>query len=102
MAETIKMLNRVAAEKEAGKQVPRKVFRPAPGVSRISVSKEGDTFVVVVPGLERIVAGEGVTGAEMRGLFKRQLGRLGVSKTLEKAGIKPGDKVRCGTLEWEW
>jgi Obg family GTPase CgtA-like protein len=43
-----------------------------------------------------------VTGAEMRGLFKRRLGRLGVSKTLEKAGIKSGDKVRCGILEWEW
>ena len=102
MAETMKMLNRVAAEKEAGKQVPRKVFRPVPEVSRTSVRKEGDTFVVVVPGLERIVAGRGVTGAELRGLFKRQFARLGVSKTLEKAGIKPGDKVRCGTLEWEW
>ena len=101
MAETMKMLNRVA-EKETGREVPRKVFRPAPKVSRTSVRKEGDTFVVVVPGLERIVAGEGVPSAELRGLFKRQLARLGVSKTLEKAGIKPGDKVRCGTLEWEW
>ena len=102
MVETMKMLNRVAAEKEAGKKVLRKVFRPAPKVSRASVRKEGDIFVVVVPGLERIVAGEGVTSAELRGLVKRQLARLGVSKTLEKAGIKPGDKVRCGNLEWEW
>ena len=30
------------------------------------------------------------------------LQRLGVSKALEKAGVKPGDRVRCGNLEWEW
>lgn len=101
MTEAMKMLNRVT-EEEAGKQVLRKVFRPQPKVSRIDVHKEGEVFVVVVPGLERIVAGEGVTSTELRGLFKRQLARLGVSKTLEKAGIKPGDKVCCGTLEWEW
>ena len=102
MAETMKMLNQVDAEKEAGKEVPRKVFRPQPKVSRISVRKEGDTFVVVAPALERLVAGEGVTSPELRWQLKRRLSRLGVTKTLEKAGIKAGDKVRCGTLEWEW
>jgi hypothetical protein len=27
---------------------------------------------------------------------------LGVSRALEKAGVKPGDRVRCGSLEWDW
>ena len=99
MAETMKMLSQVTAEKEAG---PKKVFRPQPRVSGASVHKEGDTFVVVVPGLERIVAGTGVTSSEVRWQLKRRFARLGVSKALERAGIKPGDKVRCGTLEWEW
>jgi Obg family GTPase CgtA-like protein len=31
-----------------------------------------------------------------------QLARMGITKALEKAGIKPGDKVRCGEYEWEW
>ncbi len=102
MAETLKMLNQIRAEKEAGKPVPRKVFRPQPKVSRASVHKEGDTFVVSVPELERLVVREGVTSPELRGQLKRQLARLGVTRTLLKAGIKAGDKIRCGTLKWEW
>ena len=102
MAETVKILNQVTAEKEAGKKVPKKVFRPQPKVSGASVHKEGDTFVVEVPGLERIVARTGVASSEVRWQFKKQFARLGVNKALEKAGIKPGDRVRCGTLEWEW
>ena len=102
MAETVKMLNQVTAEKEAVKKAPKKVFRPQPKVSGASVHKEGDTFVVEVLGLERIVARTGVASSEVRWQLRKQLARLGVSKALEKAGIKPGDRVRCGTLEWEW
>ena len=102
MAKTMKMLNQVVAEEEAGKTVPKKVFRPQPKVGAASVYKEGDIFVVAVPGLDRIMTRAGATSPEMRWQLKRRLARLGVSKALEKAGIKPGDKVRCGTLEWEW
>ena len=102
MAETAKLLKQVTTGKEAGKKVPKKVFRPRPRGADTSVRKEGDTFVVVVPGLERIVTRQGVTSPDVRQQLKRQLARLGVSKSLEKAGIKPGDRVRCGDLEWEW
>ncbi len=102
MAATIKMLGQVSAKKEAGERVPRKVFRPQPRRIGISVYKEGSTFVVVAPGVERIVARTDVTGSEVQRQLNRQLQRLGVSKALEKAGVKPGDRVRCGNLEWEW
>jgi len=102
MTETIRMLNQLTIETEAGKEIPRKLFRPQPRVSHASVHMEGDTFVIEAPGLEWIVTGTGTTSPEVRLLLKRQLTRLGLKKTLEKAGIKPGDKVRCGTLEWEW
>jgi len=102
MAETMKMLAQVSAEKEAGERIPRKVFRPQPRRISISVHKEGNTFVVVAPGVERIVARADVTGSEVQWQLNRQLQRLGVSKALEKAGVKPGDRVRCGNLEWEW
>jgi len=102
MAETMKMLNQVTAEKETGKEVPRKVFHPQPRVGGASVHKEGDIFVVKAPGLERIVARTGVAGPEVRRQLKKQFIRRGVSQVLEKAGIKAGDRVRCGTLEWEW
>jgi len=102
MAEAMRMLNRVMAEVEASKKIPRTVFRPQPRDVGISVSKEGDDFVVVAPELERIVARVDMTNPEVRRQLQRQLARLGVSKALEKAGVKPGDKVRCGNFEWEW
>ena len=101
MAEAIKILDRAAAEKE-GVRLPWKVFRPQPRAAGPSVRKEGEIFVVLVPELERIITRAGVTGDEVRWQLKRQLARRGVNKALEKAGIKPGDKVRCGSLEWEW
>lgn len=98
MAEIMKMLEQVSDEKEAGERIPRKVFRPQPRRIDISVHKEGNTFVVMAPGVERIVARTGVASSEVQ----RQLQKLGVSKALEKAGAKPGDRVRCGNIEWEW
>jgi len=102
MVETAKLLKQVTTARGAGKGVPKKVFRPRPRGADTSVRKEGDTFVVVLPGLERIVTRLGVTSPDVHQQLKRQLARLGVSKSLEKAGIKPGDRVRCGDLEWEW
>ncbi len=100
MTETWKMLQLVTAEVKAGLEVPRKIFRPKP--KGVSVHKEGDTFVVVAPDLERIVARTGEASPELRWQIKRQLTRLGVGKALKKVGIKPGDRVRCGDIEWEW
>jgi len=102
MAEIMKMLSQVSAEMEAGEKIPKKVFRPQPRDAGVSVHKEGDTFVVEAPELERIVARVDMTSLEVRWQLQKQLTRLGVSKALEKAGAKPGDKVRCGNFEWEW
>jgi len=87
---------------ESTRAVPKKVFRPQPIDVRTGVRKEGDTFVVVAPELERLVAGSDISSMAVRGQLKRRLDRLGLSKALVKAGIKPGDRVRCGDLEWEW
>ena len=102
MAETMKLLGQVAIKTELGEKSPKKIFRPQPKGTGPKVHKEGDTFVVVAPALERIVARTGVATPEVRWQFQRHLIRVGLSKALEKAGIKPGDKVRCGTFEWEW
>ena len=102
MAEIMKMLEQVSVGREAGERIPRKVFRPQPRSISVIVYKEGNTFVVVAPGVERIVARTDVTSSEVQRQLNRQLQRLGVRKALEKAGAKPGDRVRCGNLEWEW
>ena len=102
MAEVMKMVSQVTVERRARERVVRKVFRPQPRVAGASVHKEGDTFVIVAPELERIVARTDISNPEVSLQIRRQLTRLGVNKTLEKAGVKPGDKVRCGNLEWDW
>jgi len=102
MAETIRLLKSVTAEEGVGRKIPRKVFRPQPKAVGPSVHKEGDTFVVVAPGLERIFARTDITSPGARWQLEGLLKRLGVKKALEKAGAKPGDKIRCGNLEWEW
>ncbi len=102
MLKAMKMLSLVKAEEEASVKVPRTVFRPQPRGVAASVRKDGDTFVVVAPDAERMVTRVDMTNPEVRWQFQRQLARLGVVKALEKAGVKPGDKVRCGNVEWEW
>ena len=102
IAETMKVLQSVTVEGGISEKIPMKVFRPQPKGAGARVYKEGDTFVVVAPELERIVARTDVTGPGVHWQLKRQLARLGVSRALERAGIKPGDRVRCGNLEWDW
>ncbi len=102
MAETMKVLQVVTVERGTSEKSPMKVFRPQPKSVGSRVYKEGDTFVVVAPELERIVARTNATSPGVRWQLKRQLARLGVNKALERAGVKPGDRVRCGDLEWDW
>ena len=90
-----------AAQKEVS-EISRKIFRPQPKGRAAIVHKERDVFVVAVPELERLKTRDGVADAEIRSQLRRQLVRTGVAKALEKAGIRPGDRVRCGDLEWEW
>ncbi|MBF8304242.1 MAG: GTP-binding protein Obg/CgtA, partial [Dehalococcoidia bacterium] len=102
MVEAMNMLSRLKAEAEASVKVPRTVFRPQPRAVAASAHKEGDTFVIIAPEAERIITRVDMTNPEVRWQLQRQLVRMGVTKALQKAGVKPGDKVRCGNVEWEW
>jgi GTP-binding protein len=100
MAETMDRLSQITRQ-EPARETPKKVFRPQPKVTT-EVHKEGDTFVVTSPELERLVARMSDTTSGVRWQLKWQLQRLGIARALTKAGVKPGDRVRCGNLEWEW
>ena len=102
MAEAMKVLSRADVRKEAGVKASRTVFRPQPRGTGASVSKEGEVFVIAAPEAERIVARVDMANPEVRWQLQRQLVRLGVTKALEKAGVRPGDRVRCGSVDWEW
>jgi GTP-binding protein len=103
MVETAKVLQMVSRLRpETAGITPGKIFRPRPQRISPQVRKECDTLVLVAPELERLVGRIEGPSSEVQWYIKRQLARLGIKKALEKAGIKPGDKVRCGTLEWDW
>jgi GTP-binding protein len=102
MAEATMILGRVAAEVPADRKTPGKVFHPQPRSEGIRVHKEEDTLVVLSTELERIVARVDMTNPEVRWQVRGHMVRIGVSRALEKAGVKPGGKVRCGSFEWEW
>ena len=87
---------------EKKKEVPVKVFRPRPRGINATMHIEGGVFVIEGAELERIIAGTYSTSQDMSQQLRRLLVRQGLAKSLEKAGIKQGDRVRCGDIEWEW
>ena len=100
--ETRDLLEKSGKRIRAGKKVPSAVFRPQPRQTEATIEKDGDIYVVNSPDLERIITGVDMTSDEVRRQLQRPMSRYGVTRALEKAGIKPGDKVRCGDYEWEW
>ena len=104
LAAVAKLLKRKTVREEVPREeATEKVFQPQPSPdNRASFRKEGDTFVVSVPGLERIVVGPGGRDAQVVELFRRRLLRSGISRSLKRSGVKPGDKIRLGSVEWEW
>ena len=102
MAETLQLLGQATVAAAADEKRQKKVFRPQPKGAGPSVHKEGDTFVVVAPELERILVRTDATSPEVRGQLRGQIARLGIDRALQKRGVQPGDKIRCGNLKWEW
>jgi GTP-binding protein len=79
-----------------------KIFRPLPRHKQVTISRDGDVFVVNEVELERIVSRVDMTDPTIQGQVLGQMVRLHVDKALEKAGIKRGNVIRCGAAEWEW
>ena len=102
IAEAAKLLSKVGSDAGATKVIQKTIFHPQPRRASASVHKEGDVFVVISPELERLTGKGSGADPEVRRQLQRQLGRLGISRALEAAGVKAGDKVRCGQYEWEW
>ncbi len=99
MAKASEMLHSMVLEKPLEAPV---VFQPQPRRRQITVSKEGDIFIVSSPEVERLIARMDITSYEARWYLRRQFDRMGVASALKRAGVKPGDTVRCGELRMEW
>ncbi|MGB2798991.1 MAG: GTPase ObgE [Dehalococcoidia bacterium] len=99
MANAKEMLDSLVSEKP---QEAPALFQPKPRKHIVTVSKEGDTFVVSSPEAERLIARMDLTSSEARSYLRRQFARMGVARALKRAGVKPGDAVRFGEVGMEW
>jgi GTP-binding protein len=100
--ELMKTINELLKTSEVEEKPLPKVFRPLPRHKNVSVSKDGDVFVISESELERIVTRVNMEDPTIQGQIRGQMTRLHVDKALENAGIKRGDVIRCGDSEWEW
>ncbi|NLE07758.1 MAG: Obg family GTPase CgtA, partial [Dehalococcoidales bacterium] len=100
--EILKLLETVGKSVPTGLKLPATVFRPQPVKTDVTVTREGDVYVLHAPALERYITGDDVSGYEIRRQLQKPMERYGVIELLEKAGIESGDTVRCGDYEWEW
>lgn len=78
------------------------VFRPQPRKERVTVSMEGEVFVVSSSRAEKLIARMDVQNPEARAYIRNQFTRIGVAKALKNAGVKLGDMVRFGKVEMKW
>jgi GTP-binding protein len=78
-----------------------KVFRPQPK-DAFSVLKTGVAIEVKGDQVEKLVAMFDLDNDEARIYLKKRLARMGVTKALERAGVKAGDVVQFGKIEMEW
>ncbi len=100
MKETLALLKTISGRAEEEK--PVKIFRPRPQEGGPGVEKEGDEYVIHAPALERIYGNSSVSAKELRWQMNYLIKKMGIHKMLEKKGVQPGDKIRCGELTWEW
>ena len=102
MAAAGEVLGHLTGDGGTEEEISRKIFHPRPRGAKVRVRKDGETYVVVAPELERIVARVDISRPVVYAQLRRELDRLGVSQALRKVGVEPGDRVRCGGVEWDW
>jgi GTP-binding protein len=99
MQVTLELLKKATVKVEP---ISVKVFHPQPKRQHITIQKEEEVFVVIAPDVERVAARVDLEDPAVRWQLRGLLVRKGIGRALDKAGIKGGDKVRCGNAEWEW
>jgi GTP-binding protein len=77
------------------------VLRPAPKphAAAVAVRREGRAFRVSGRMIERVAAMTDLATDEGQEYFGRALARVGARRKLERAGAKPGDRIRVGDQE---
>ena len=96
----LELLVKEAREAEIKNSEEIVIHRPPP--KGISVSREGNIFTVKGRQAERAVALNDLTNIEALEYIQITLERIGVNKALRRAGIRQGDFVQIGELQFDY
>lgn len=103
LAEAAEVLKRVGRGVEAAELAQEvKLFQPHPLAADFAVEREPGGFRVRGRLVERAVAMTDLDNDEAVAFLQRTLTKMGVTTALLEAGVKPGDVVRFGKIEFEW
>ena len=89
----------IGAPEAAEKALP--VLRPR-GRERLEVEQEDGVFVIRGQKAEQDALKLGESGSEALDELQERLRRRGLEKLLRRAGARPGDRMRVGSVELEW
>ncbi|HYX48626.1 MAG TPA: Obg family GTPase CgtA, partial [Ktedonobacteraceae bacterium] len=92
-------ISRKAAQEIVNHEGP--VLRPQPE-DAFSITREKGVYIVKGKRVERAVNMTKLESEEGMDRLQVTLSRMGVTKALEEAGVKVGDKVRFGKVELYW
>ena len=96
----LELLVKEAREAELTNSAEIVIHRPPP--KGISVSREGNIFTVKGRQAERAVALNDLTNIEALEYIQVTLEKIGVNKALRRAGIRQGDYVQIGELQFDY
>ena len=98
VAETLKTLPK---EEEVPVE-ERVIYTLADKHEDFTITKEGETYVVTGPAIEKVIAKVNMSDNESMHYFQKCLNQLGVNARLKALGVKEGETVRFGEWEFEW
>lgn len=103
-AQRLQEIQREEAERAASQAIPDvegPVLRPKPE-DAFSITREKGVYIVRGKRVERTVSMTNLESEESMDRLQVTLAKMGVTRALEEAGVKVGDKVRFGKIELYW
>jgi GTPase len=101
--ETWKLLQAASIrEKVLAPATPTKVFRPKPIDRGITVRQKDRSFILTDPAVERLLDKLDLEKPADLEYFNQQLDRQGINRLLKSSGVKNGDTIITGRMEWIW
>ena len=81
---------------------PVKVFRPEAVDKDARIHRKGNRFILAEPKLESLLDKLNLEDPEDLQEFNDALEKLGINQALKGSGVKSGDTILTGKLEWTW